>query len=116
MEKRIEEIKYEFDRLYAEMAFDDRFLQDAEAPTLVITKHLIDGLMQAVARWPLARRRLLEYRWPATWRDAFKERWFPDWAKRRWPMRYKKVAVDELAAIRRKDDEEVRYFLDRGWL
>jgi hypothetical protein len=29
-------------------------------------------------------------RYPADWWQAVKERWLPAWAKRRWPIRYKK--------------------------
>lgn len=34
-------------------------------------------------------------RWPQTWWDAVKERWFPVWAKRRWPVQYEVIDIDE---------------------
>ena len=30
----------------------------------------------------------IEY--PADWKEAFKERWFPDWIKKKYPVKYKK--------------------------
>jgi hypothetical protein len=39
-------------------------------------------------------------KWPATWWDAFKDRWFPAWAKRRWPVEWRRLkqVVPELDA------------------
>jgi hypothetical protein len=34
-----------------------------------------------------------EHSYPRTWWDAFKERWFPKWAKRRWPVDYRRVKI-----------------------
>lgn len=115
MEKRIEEIKYEFDKLVAAMPMSDCFWEDAAIPAMEVARMAHWQFVRAIITWEMAKRRLAEYQWPATWRDAFKERWFPSWAKRRWPVRYEKVAVDELAAIRREDDDKTRYFVDRGW-
>ena len=28
-------------------------------------------------------------RHPCDWKESIKERWFPDWAKKRWPVRYR---------------------------
>ena len=35
-----------------------------------------------------------EFSYPADWKEAFKERWLPAWAKKRWPVRYKKKVFD----------------------
>jgi len=114
MEEKIEEFKFEFDRLMAVMPISDVFWRDSAMPTVEIVKLAHESFVQAIIKWEVARRRLAEYRWPATWRDAFKERWFPAWAKRRWPVRYRKVSIDELAAAKRGDDEFVRYFIECG--
>ena len=34
-----------------------------------------------------------ECKWPWDWWQAFKERWFPDWAKKRWPVKYHHVTI-----------------------
>jgi hypothetical protein len=33
-------------------------------------------------------------RYPADWRQAFKDRWLPEWARRRWPVRYAEVRLE----------------------
>lgn len=33
--------------------------------------------------------------WPADWWEAFKDRWFPEWALDRWPVRYKRIIIDQ---------------------
>jgi len=111
MKEKIEEVKYEFEKLVAILPMSDCFWEDAEIPALTIAKLAHQVFTRAIITWEVARRRLYEYRWPATWQDAFKERWFPAWAKKRWPVRYKKVALDELAAIRREDNEYTRYLI-----
>ena len=35
-----------------------------------------------------------ETSYPADWWQAFKERWFPEWAQRRWPIKYTHYIVD----------------------
>jgi hypothetical protein len=35
----------------------------------------------------------VECHWPADWWQAFKDRWFPLWAKKRWPVQYRKYAL-----------------------
>lgn len=37
----------------------------------------------------------VDEQYPATWWDAFKERWFPGWARRKWPVNYRKIHIDE---------------------
>jgi len=111
MEDKVKEVKYEFEKLASTIAMSDCFWEDAEIPALAIAKLAHEQFVRAMITWYVARRRLADYQWCATWRDAFKERWFPAWAKRRWPVRYKRVAVDELAAIRREDDEKTRYLI-----
>jgi hypothetical protein len=39
-----------------------------------------------------------EVRWPANWKEAVKERWFPEWALRRWPVKYSSKRM-ELKAV-----------------
>lgn len=36
-------------------------------------------------------------KWPANWWEAVKERWAPRWCKRRWPVQYERVDVEENA-------------------
>jgi len=111
MEQKIEEVKYEFEKLASTIAMSDCFWENAEIPALTIAKLAHEQFVRVMITWYVARRRLGEYQWPATWWDAFKERWFPAWAKRRWPVRHRKVSIDELVAAKRKDDEFVRYFV-----
>lgn len=111
MVQKTEEVKYEFEKLVAMMPMSDSFWEGAEIPALRIAKLAHWSFVQAIITWEVARRRLTEYRWPATWWDAVKERWYPTWAKRRWPVRYEKVTVDELAGIRHEDGEKTRYFI-----
>ena len=33
--------------------------------------------------------------WPKDWWQAFKERWFAAWMKRRWPVEYKQIDIEE---------------------
>ena len=35
----------------------------------------------------------IECKWPANWWHAFKDRWFPEWAKKRWPVRWHKCSL-----------------------
>jgi len=35
----------------------------------------------------------IEAVYPADWWEAFKERWLPAWAKKRWPVKHKKVQL-----------------------
>jgi hypothetical protein len=37
----------------------------------------------------------IDEQWPETWWDAVKERWAPNWFKKRWPIKYKKIHIDE---------------------
>ena len=48
------------------------------------------GIRQAVYAETLER---VECKYPVDWWEAVKERWLPAWAKRRWPVRYKHVAL-----------------------
>ena len=44
----------------------------------------------------LGEQRIKRYaKWPKTWWDAFKDRWFPVWAKKRWPVEWSELRVDE---------------------
>ncbi len=44
----------------------------------------------------MVKERIVVHRkWPKTWWDAFKARWFPHWAKRRWPVEWERVDIDE---------------------
>ncbi len=36
----------------------------------------------------------IEIRYPSDWWQALKARWYPDWAKRRWPVRHQCHIVD----------------------
>lgn len=110
MEKRMREVEYEFEKLCAVYPISDKLWYDLNIPSIKIANLAHERFVRVIITWEVARRRLAEYRWPATWRDAFKERWFPAWAKERWPVRYEKVALDELAAMR-SEDENVRYFI-----
>jgi len=38
-----------------------------------------------------------QVRYPADWWQAFKERWFPDWALKRWPVRWTVYELDVAA-------------------
>jgi len=114
-EEFVQEVKYEFDRLVAQTCLTDEFWREAEAPS--ITAHMMwDHLYSVIMRWPIAKRELLTYRWPITWRDAFKERWFPKWAKARWPIRYRRIDLTELAAIDQAqfEDTPLRYHTGIG--
>lgn len=116
IEIKYEEIKYEFEKLVAAMPMPDSFWRDAAIPAMEIAKMAHWNFVQAIITWEAARRRLIEYRWPAKWQDAFKERWFPEWAKRRWPVRWKRIMLDELAAIRRGPGEKpYRYFVQANY-
>lgn len=117
MEQKIEQVKYEFEKLVGIMPTSDVFWESAALPSLEIAKLAHQSFVQAIITWQAARRRLGEYRWPATWRDAFKERWFPAWAKKRWPVRYQTIAVDELLGARPRpgDEHVIRYFMPAGY-
>lgn len=116
VELKYEEFKYEFEKLVAAMPMSDCFWRDAAVPAMQIAKMAHLPFVQAIITWEAAKRRLVEYRWPATWRDAFKERWFPEWAKRRWPIRWERITLDELAAIRRgPGDKPYRYFVQANY-
>lgn len=109
---REEELKYEFEKLMAIQAMSDSFWEDAAIPAIKIVETAWRGLAYQIITWETARRKLLEYQWPATWKEAFKERWFPRWAKKRWPIYYRKIEVSELAAIKRGSEDKVRYFIE----
>lgn len=115
IEARIEEIKYEFDKLVGIMPLSSPFWEDAAIPAIEIATMAHWNFVQAIIKWEAAKRRLLEYHWPATWRDAFKERWFPAWARRRWPVRWRRITLDELIAIQRGPEEKCRYFVQTDY-
>ncbi len=50
-----------------------------------MTHSLTFRLEQWIASQELKR---VEAHYPADWWQAFKERWFPEWARRKWPVRY----------------------------
>lgn len=39
----------------------------------------------------------VDVKYPADWWQAVKDRWFPEWAKRRWPVQYKRHFIDAKA-------------------
>jgi len=36
-----------------------------------------------------------EVTYPVDWWQAFKDRWFPQWAKKRWPIKYNDYAIEK---------------------
>lgn len=112
MENRIEEFLYEFEKLMMVLPMSDSFWKDAAIPTARIAEMFWTNMVNAILTWETAKRKLLDYQWPATWQDAFKERWFPGWARRRWPVRYRRIEVSELAPIKRGPEDKVRYFIE----
>jgi hypothetical protein len=93
-------VVYEWNKLIAHRPLSDHFLELMDAPQIV-AERVMNYFTDVVVVWPVAKRQLLSYQWPLTWWDAFKERWFPEWAKGRWPVRYKRIRLDELIAIRK---------------
>jgi len=53
----------------------------------------------------------VEVEYPIDWWEAIKERWFPDWALKRWPVKYKKVTVKAKAFYPNVFIPEERYFI-----
>ena len=110
---------YEWEKLLALRTIADPFWREAEVPKIEATRlwrWLNDDLCVRMT-WKLATRRIAEYRWPATWRDAFKERWFPEWAKRRWPVLYREVDLQELYACKRPpEDDRIKYHITERML
>jgi len=110
---------YEWDKLVGYQIVSDPFWREAEAPKIVANMFQ-SWLNEDVAvrlSWPVAQRKLAQYKWPATWRDAFKERWFPEWAKRRWPVLYREVDLRELYACKRPpEDDRIKYHITERML
>jgi hypothetical protein len=84
----------------------------AEAVQLTVRKHIAPELIMDVSQVKyIADRVVYDFRiyiagmekerikidrhWPSDWKEAFKERWFPHWLKRRFPVNYQSVHIDQ---------------------
>ena len=81
------------------MMVDDRFLSEANAPEYIAEKTML-GMTSILIEWKFFGKTIAKFKWPATWWDAFKDRWYPQWARDRWPVRYKGISIDQLAGMR----------------
>ena len=84
-------------KLVALQYLDEKLADFGEPPKLDISAHTSFMLDQLVLRlqqcvWGREVERQ-ECQWPADWWQALKERWFPAWAKKRWPIEYKRVVI-----------------------
>jgi len=69
----------------------------ADPPDVAVTQHLSfmsDDIVFRIKQEVWGREvQRQDVRYPADWREAVKERWLPEWAKRRWPVRYVQVSL-----------------------
>lgn len=61
----------------------------------LVTENLIARYTSYIHGLP-KERIFIDESYPETWWDAFKERWYPNWAKRRWPVKMKRICVDKV--------------------
>lgn len=76
-------------------------LQRAE----ISVEETLDGHLRFMVSWKVAAQQAQDtVRAPADWWQAVKERWFPEWALRRWPVRYQEWRAHRiLPAVRLPD-------------
>ena len=66
-----------------------------EAQINLATEFFAEGMTsRLVAVLAGERIRVLDVQYPADWTEAIKERFLPFWLKKRWPIRYKRLAWD----------------------
>lgn len=49
-------------------------------------------------------------KWPRDWIEAFKERWFPEFMKKRWPVRHESVDITAIYPKAKLGDPVFKYF------
>ena len=66
--------------------------------TLNVSREIADLMVMELAAF-LAGKKVntihVDIEYPADWWQAFKERWFPQWMINRWPIKYKRVYINE---------------------
>jgi hypothetical protein len=90
------EVKLERFKFAIQQVFDEQALF-GEPPRIDIQEHtrfMADQAIMTIRQniWGLEVQRQ-ECKWPADWWQAFKERWYPEWAKKRWPVRYEQYVI-----------------------
>jgi len=114
MDSCAETIELEVKKYVNSIIVRDEFLRDAYAPKFIAEKTLY-GMTRILCRWEVLGKKLADVAWPATWWDAFKERWYPAWAKKKWPVRYNRIHVDELVGISPRVEEPTRIAITGDW-
>jgi len=85
---KIETITLELDAYANGLIVSDELMQDVNIIPLIKRDFL--GLFLGLKVYIFGEQvQFEEVKYPANWKEAFKERWYPNWAKQRWPVRYK---------------------------
>ena len=80
-------------RISEELA--DDFAQDAETDYSMMDDWVRNSITLRIKQRVFGKQVLHEViSYPANWKEAFKEQWCPEWAKRRWPVRYTTKTFD----------------------
>ena len=87
-EYRLEKLRVGLSTLISEDLLYD---MDIDVAQEIIHQHIRVSVTGNILKLGKGRSMTIEY--PEDWWQAFKDRWFPDWALRRWPVRYKEHRI-----------------------
>ncbi len=96
LEDRVRKIALKRYWVVANTILDARCLRDPHISVKYIPTS-VDELVIQLTAFVLAEEVQVikrDYKWPATWWQAVKERWLPGWARRRWPVIYRREHVE----------------------
>lgn len=88
------ETEFKREKVFWQQSFPRQFMEDPQFRTEdsnVVENMLVGSVESYIARRLLER---VEVQWPADWWQHFKERWSPEWALRRWPVRYEQRTLE----------------------
>lgn len=92
----IQEICVERLRISCQTLVTNEVIEHADVTVAVA--HAIDSLRFQMDSYVAAlpdKTISIHEQWPVTWWDAFKERWFPTWLRKRYPVQYNNIDIEE---------------------